>query len=44
MVGLVEAGVLGFVFGYGLARLLNALVSGVETALRRDLEMARILE
>ena len=43
-VGLVEAGIFGFAYGYVLARILNALVSFAETALRRDLEMAKILE
>jgi hypothetical protein len=44
LVGLVEAGIFGFGFGYLLARLLNAVVSLVETSLRRDLEMVKILE
>ena len=44
VVGALEAGAVGFGFGYLLARLLNGVVSLVETSLRRDLEMAKILE
>ncbi len=43
-VGFLEAGLAGFGFGYLLARLLNAMISNAETTLRRELEMARILE
>ena len=44
MVGSAEAGVLGFGFGWILARLINTVVAAVEATLRRDLEMAKILE
>jgi protoporphyrinogen oxidase len=44
VVGFIEAGLSGFVFGYVLARILNGFVAFVETALTRDLEMAKILE
>jgi protoporphyrinogen oxidase len=44
VVGFVEAGIFGFGFGYLLARLLNSLILFLETSLRRDLEMAKIVE
>lgn len=44
VVGFVESGVLGFTYGYVLAQMLNLLVAFAETALQRDLEMAKILE
>jgi protoporphyrinogen oxidase len=44
LVGMAEAALIGFGFGYSLARLLNGLVGAVETTLRRELQMASILD
>jgi len=43
-IGLLEAGVGGFGFGYLLARLLNGTISFHERALLRRAEMARVVE
>jgi hypothetical protein len=44
LLGSLEAGALGLGFGYVLARMINGLISAVETGLRRELQMTRILE
>ncbi len=44
LLGLVEAGIGGFVFGYALARAINAVVGLFEKALRAQIEVARTRE
>ncbi len=41
LIGLLEVGLGGFVFGYVLARMINLLVSTAEIALWRNLERIR---
>ena len=44
LIGVLEGAILGFAFGFVLAYMINALIGGAETVLRRDLEMTRILD
>ena len=44
MLGLFEASLVGFAVGYLMARSINLLVSAYETAVRRKLEMLKVMD
>jgi hypothetical protein len=44
VVGLAEAGVLGFGLGWLMANLMNLLVGATESSIRRRLEIGEVLD
>ena len=44
LIGLLEGGLVGFAFGYLLARAINMLVGLYEASIRRRLQLARALD